>query len=209
MDRNPYNELEAAYVAQICLTWEALNWNYKYFQQLRSSPRDSDPGCPAYIAQQFQQFQVLLQRYVENEPYDHGRRPEIYARMRSVAPKLLQVPEYRGGLFNPLLTCFLDWHKIYSSQNYLFVLPPLRALSDAQFFFVNIYMFQYFHQFAVFRMHMSFWPHLTTVDKLRLLLFTSWDINDIVQGSIYLSNVRLKRRAAPEFFELGLDRKDS
>lgn len=93
---NPYNELEGAYVAQICLTWEALNWNYKYFQRLRDSRRDSDHGCPAYIAQQFQQFQVLLQRYIENEPYEHGRRPEVYARMRGIAPKLLQVPEYRG-----------------------------------------------------------------------------------------------------------------
>ncbi|KAI3454867.1 hypothetical protein Pfo_011536 [Paulownia fortunei] len=94
---NPYHELESAYVAQICLTWEALNWNYKYFQRLRASRREFDPGCPAYIAQQFQQFQVLLQRYVENEPYEHGRRPEIYARMRSLAPKLLQVPEYRDS----------------------------------------------------------------------------------------------------------------
>ncbi|KAM7479703.1 hypothetical protein LguiA_027916 [Lonicera macranthoides] len=95
--RNPYHELEGAYVAQICLTWEALNWNYNYFHRLRATRRDSDPGCPAYIAQQFQQFQVLLQRYVENEPYEHGRRPEIYARMRSLAPKLLQVPEYRDS----------------------------------------------------------------------------------------------------------------
>ncbi|XP_073128124.1 uncharacterized protein [Henckelia pumila] len=94
---NPYQELEAAYVAQICLTWEALNWNYKYFQRLRATRREHDPGCPAYIAQQFQQFQVLLQRYVENEPYEHGRRPEIYARIRSLAPKLLQVPEYRDS----------------------------------------------------------------------------------------------------------------
>lgn len=97
--QNPYQELEGAYVAQICLTWEALNWNYKYFNRLRASRRESDPGCPAYIAQQFQQFQVLLQRYVENEPYEHGRRPEVYARMRSLAPKLLQVPEYRGKCF--------------------------------------------------------------------------------------------------------------
>ncbi|KZV16021.1 hypothetical protein F511_14387 [Dorcoceras hygrometricum] len=95
---NPYQELEAAYVAQICLTWEALNWNYKYFQRLRPSLREHDLGCPAYIAQQFQQFQVMLQRYVENEPYEHGRRPEIYARIRSLAPKLLQVPEYRGRI---------------------------------------------------------------------------------------------------------------
>ncbi|XP_027357386.1 uncharacterized protein LOC113866787 [Abrus precatorius] len=94
--QNPYRELEAAYVAQICLTWEALNWNYKNFQSKRASRgHDVDLGCPATIAQKFQQFQVLLQRYVENEPYEHGRRPEIYARMRHLAPKLLLVPEYR------------------------------------------------------------------------------------------------------------------
>ncbi|GJY14235.1 putative ribosomal protein L34Ae [Tanacetum coccineum] len=95
--QNSYHELEAAYVAQICLTWEALNWNYNYFQQLRASRRESDPGCPAYIAQQFQQFQVVLQRYIENEPYQNGRRPIVFARMRSIAPKLLQVPEYRDS----------------------------------------------------------------------------------------------------------------
>ncbi|EPS63671.1 hypothetical protein M569_11114, partial [Genlisea aurea] len=95
--RNPFHELESAYVAQICLTWEALCWNYKYFKLLRASRKEFDPGCPSYVAQQFQQFQVLLQRYIENEPYEHGRRPEIYARIRSSVPKLLQVPEYRGG----------------------------------------------------------------------------------------------------------------
>lgn len=90
-----YHELEATYVAQVCLAWEALNWNYANFQRKQAASRtEQDPGCPAHIAQQFQQFQVLLQRYVENEPYERGRRPEIYARMRGVAPKLLQVPEY-------------------------------------------------------------------------------------------------------------------
>ncbi|OWM65139.1 uncharacterized protein LOC116215525 [Punica granatum] len=96
--RNPYHELEAAYVAEICLTWEALNWNYKNIRSKHSSKaRDIDPGCPARIAQQFQQFQVLLQRYVENEPYEQGRRPEVFARMRLLATKLLQVPEYRDS----------------------------------------------------------------------------------------------------------------
>ncbi|GMI71537.1 hypothetical protein like AT1G73850 [Hibiscus trionum] len=91
--QNPYHELESAYVAQICLTWEALNWNYKNFEHKRAARKDSD--CPAVVAQQFQQFQVLLQRYIENEPYEQGRRPEVYARMRLLAPKLLLVPEYR------------------------------------------------------------------------------------------------------------------
>eukprot|EP00257_Ricinus_communis_P022839 XP_015582687.1 uncharacterized protein LOC8271822 [Ricinus communis] len=100
--QNPYHELEATYVAQICWTWEALNWNYKNFQRKRASQqRNFDPGCPAHIAQQFQQFQVLLQRYVENEPYEQGRRPEVYARMRLLAPKLLLVPEYRDSEDDP------------------------------------------------------------------------------------------------------------
>ncbi|CAH9088390.1 unnamed protein product [Cuscuta europaea] len=97
---DPYNDLEAAYVAQICLTWEALNWNYKQLQRLLDLRRRRPPedrGCPAYIAQQFQQFQVLLQRYIENEPFEHGRRPEVYARVRGSSPKLLQVPEYRDS----------------------------------------------------------------------------------------------------------------
>ncbi|GAV85428.1 DUF1666 domain-containing protein, partial [Cephalotus follicularis] len=94
---NPYHELEGAYVAQICLTWEALNWNYMNFERKRASRRDFDPGYPAGVAQKFQQFQVLLQRYIENEPYEQGRRPEVYARMRLLAPKLLLVPEYRDS----------------------------------------------------------------------------------------------------------------
>ncbi|KAL2648919.1 hypothetical protein GLYMA_05G234100v4 [Glycine max] len=92
---NPYRELEAAYVAQICLTWEALSWNYKNFRSKHASRQDHDTGCSATVAQQFQQFQVLLQRYIENEPYEHGRRPEIFARMRLLAPNLLLVPEYQ------------------------------------------------------------------------------------------------------------------
>ncbi|VFQ78007.1 unnamed protein product [Cuscuta campestris] len=95
-----YNELEAAYVAQICLTWEALCWNYSHFR--RRHVGGGGGGCPAYVAQQFQQFLVLLQRFIENEPYEEdngcgGKRPEVYARVRRVSPKLLQVPQYRDS----------------------------------------------------------------------------------------------------------------
>ncbi|KAJ8622878.1 hypothetical protein MRB53_031407 [Persea americana] len=94
--KNPYQELEAAYVAQICLTWEALSWNYKNFIRSKASQGEEDSGCQAQIAQEFQQFQVLLQRYIENEPYEHGHRPEVYARMRNCSPRLLQVPEFQA-----------------------------------------------------------------------------------------------------------------
>ncbi|KAJ6801414.1 uncharacterized protein M6B38_197455 [Iris pallida] len=96
--RDPYGELESAYVAQICLTWEALNWNYTNFRQKNSSCNIIEgSGCPARVAQQFQQFQVLLQRFIENEPYEYGRRPEVYARRRISSPNLLQVPEFRDS----------------------------------------------------------------------------------------------------------------
>ncbi|XP_020270176.1 uncharacterized protein LOC109845345 [Asparagus officinalis] len=95
--RDPYQELESAYAAQICLAWEALSWNYENFRQKNSKNIDEGLGCPARIAQEFQQFQVLLQRFIENEPYEFGKRPEVYARRRMSSPKLLHVPEFRDS----------------------------------------------------------------------------------------------------------------
>jgi hypothetical protein len=100
--RDPYPELERVYVAQICLTWEALNWNYTSFRRHNGGGGGGmmtmleERCCPARVAQEFQQFQVLLYRFMENEPFEHGRRPEIYARMKNSSPKLLLVPEFRG-----------------------------------------------------------------------------------------------------------------
>ncbi|KAF9588592.1 hypothetical protein IFM89_013444 [Coptis chinensis] len=94
--RSLYLDLENAYVAQICVAWEALSLNYRSFLPLRALQGEEDPGCPAYMAQQVQQFQVLLQRFIENEPYERGRRPEVYSRIQISSPKLLQVPEFRA-----------------------------------------------------------------------------------------------------------------
>jgi hypothetical protein len=105
--RDPFPDLERAYVAQVCLTWEALNWNYTSFR--RHNGVDGNIAarcCPARVAQEFQQFQVLLHRFIENEPYEYGRRPEVYARMKNSTPKLLLVPEFRG-YSNCALLCLL------------------------------------------------------------------------------------------------------
>ncbi|KAL6627511.1 hypothetical protein ACP70R_031237 [Stipagrostis hirtigluma subsp. patula] len=94
--RDPYPDLERAYVAQVCLTWEALNWNYTSFRRHNAGDGNIESRCcPARAAQEFQQFQVLLHRFIENEPYEYGRRPEVYARMKNSSPKLLLVPEFR------------------------------------------------------------------------------------------------------------------
>ncbi|GFP94153.1 hypothetical protein PHJA_001559800 [Phtheirospermum japonicum] len=64
---DPYQDIETAYVAQVCLTWEALHCQYTQLTQKIS----------CHSAQQFQQFQVLLQRFIENEPFEMGSRPEM------------------------------------------------------------------------------------------------------------------------------------
>ncbi|KAI3989252.1 hypothetical protein MKX01_007889 [Papaver californicum] len=88
---DPHQDLEAAYVAQICLTWEALHCQYTQLSQ-KILPNPENPTCYSRVAQLFQQFLVLLQRFVENEPFEQGLRPEIYARTRSSFTKMLQVP---------------------------------------------------------------------------------------------------------------------
>eukprot|EP00268_Persea_americana_P029182 TRINITY_DN28243_c0_g1_i2.p1 TRINITY_DN28243_c0_g1~~TRINITY_DN28243_c0_g1_i2.p1 ORF type:complete len:429 (+),score=117.98 TRINITY_DN28243_c0_g1_i2:609-1895(+) len=88
---DPCQDLETAYVAQICLTWEALHCQYTQLsQKISSQPENST--CYSHVAQRFQQFQVLLQRFIENEPFEQGHRAEIYARSRCSLPMFLQVP---------------------------------------------------------------------------------------------------------------------
>nr|GMC51976.1 uncharacterized protein LOC109190249 isoform X1 [Ipomoea batatas] len=93
---DPYQDLETAYVAQVCLTWEIIHCQYtQLIQKISSQPESSTTYN--HCSQQFQQFQVLLQRFIENEPYEQGLRPEIYARMRSSLP-ILQVPKIQGSI---------------------------------------------------------------------------------------------------------------
>lgn len=93
---DPYQDIETAYVAQICLTWEALHYQYTQLSQKITCQPDN-PTSYIHSAQQFQQFQVLLQRFIENEPFEEGLRAEIYARSRNTLPKLLQVPNIKGS----------------------------------------------------------------------------------------------------------------
>ncbi|KAL8466559.1 hypothetical protein ACS0TY_035573 [Phlomoides rotata] len=93
---DPHQDLETAYVAHVCLTWEALHCQYtQLIQKISCQPERSTSYNQS--AQQFQQFQVLLQRFIENEPFEQGSRPEIYARTRKSLPKLLQVPKIQAS----------------------------------------------------------------------------------------------------------------
>ncbi|KAG6502080.1 uncharacterized protein LOC121998491 isoform X1 [Zingiber officinale] len=92
---DPCQNLEAAYVAQVSLSWEALHCQYLQLNQ-RILMQSEHFGSYGYAAQAFQQFQVLLQRFVENEPFDQGSRVDIYANSRSLQSKFLQVPNFLG-----------------------------------------------------------------------------------------------------------------
>lgn len=92
----PYQDLEIAYVAQICLTWEALHCQYTQLSQIVLC-QPENPTCYNRSAQHLQQFQVLLQRFSENEPFQEGLRAEIYARARNILPMLLQIPNIQGS----------------------------------------------------------------------------------------------------------------
>ncbi|KAL6553009.1 hypothetical protein OROGR_006851 [Orobanche gracilis] len=86
-------DLEAVYVGQMCLSWEFLNWQYDKALDLW----DSDPrGIRRYneVAGEFQQFQVLLQRFLEDEPFQ-GPRAKNYVKTRCAVRNLLQVPVIR------------------------------------------------------------------------------------------------------------------
>uniref|UniRef100_A0A1D1XEB6 Uncharacterized protein n=1 Tax=Anthurium amnicola TaxID=1678845 RepID=A0A1D1XEB6_9ARAE len=92
---DPYQDLETGYVAHICLTWEALHCQYMQLMQ-KISLQPENPTSYCFAAQAFQEFQVLLHRFIENEPFEHGSRVEIYTRARHSMPRLLQVPSFQG-----------------------------------------------------------------------------------------------------------------
>lgn len=87
-------DLELVYVGQVCLSWEILHWQHGKAQELQEY--DSQ-GLHRYnqVAGDFQLFQVLLQRFIENEPFQ-GPRVHNYVSNRCVLRNLLQVPVIRG-----------------------------------------------------------------------------------------------------------------
>ncbi|KAF2299208.1 hypothetical protein GH714_030968 [Hevea brasiliensis] len=91
--RELHSDLEMVYVGQMCLSWEILHWQYEKVLEIW----DSDPyGMRQYneVAGEFQQFQVLMQRFIENERFE-GPRVQNYVKNRCDLRNLLQVPVVR------------------------------------------------------------------------------------------------------------------
>ena len=90
-----HGDLELVYVGQVCLSWEILCWQHKRVQVLKQC--DSQwPRSYNLVAGDFQLFQVLMQRFLEDEPFQ-GPRIQNYVKNRCVIRNLLQVPVIKGN----------------------------------------------------------------------------------------------------------------
>ncbi|KAI4389056.1 hypothetical protein MLD38_001320 [Melastoma candidum] len=85
-----HSDLETVYVGQMCLSWEFLHWQYTKALELWESDQDSLYRYNE-VAGEFQQFQVVLQRFLENEKFE-GTRVQCYVRTRHFLRNLVQIP---------------------------------------------------------------------------------------------------------------------
>ncbi|XP_074375088.1 uncharacterized protein LOC141716807 [Apium graveolens] len=92
--RSLESDLEMVYVAQTCLSWEALHHQYRKVKALVAS--SSNGGFYDKIAERFQKFQILVERFMENERVGKGKRYWTYIQRRSSIKSLLQVPAVSG-----------------------------------------------------------------------------------------------------------------
>lgn len=90
-----HGDLEMVYVGHACLSWEILQWQYGKAREMREVDHDHG-GFRRYnqVAGEFQLLRVLLQRFIEDEPFQ-GPRIEYYVKNRCVLRGLLQVPAIR------------------------------------------------------------------------------------------------------------------
>ncbi|KAE9607369.1 hypothetical protein Lal_00026944 [Lupinus albus] len=90
-----HRDLELVYVGQVCNSWEILCWQHKKSQELKQF--DSQwPHRYNLVADEFQLFQVLMQRFIENEPFQ-GPRIQNYAKNRGFIRNLIQVPSIKDN----------------------------------------------------------------------------------------------------------------
>lgn len=90
--RSLESDFEMVYVAQSCLSWEALHRQYKTVEALACS---TNGVFHHNVAAKFQNFQILLERFMEDERCE-GKRFWSYVKGRFSLNSLLQVPELSG-----------------------------------------------------------------------------------------------------------------
>lgn len=95
--RSLESDLELVYVAQTCLSWEALHHHYRKVKALIAS--SANGVFYGNIAERFQKFEILIERFMENERGGKSKRYRTYVQRRSSIKSLLQVPPVSGTSF--------------------------------------------------------------------------------------------------------------
>lgn len=97
--RDLHKDFETVYVGQICLCWAILHWQFGQVKKLLDCDNSLAIHHYNQVAEEFQHFQVLLQRFLDDEPFRTGPRVKIYAYSRCSVRHLLQVPVIKGNLY--------------------------------------------------------------------------------------------------------------
>lgn len=92
--RSLESDFELVYVAQSCLSWEVLHYQYIKVEALSNSS-SQNLSFSDNVVGEFQKFQVLLERFMEEERCE-GTRVWNYVRGRFSLKSLLQVPKVSG-----------------------------------------------------------------------------------------------------------------
>lgn len=99
-------DLEFVYIGQVCLSWEILRWQYGKLKLLL----EYEYAHRSYnvVAGEYQQLQVLMHRFLEDEPIQ-GPRIKHYVENRCLCRSLLQVPIIKGDIYVYIYTytCFV------------------------------------------------------------------------------------------------------
>ncbi|KAK0574689.1 hypothetical protein LWI29_027389 [Acer saccharum] len=91
-------EFELVYVGQLCLSWEILHWQYRKAIELQQYDHQEYRQYNQ-VAEEFQLFQVLLQRFIENEPFQSLPRVQNYVNNRCAHCNFLHVPVIKDDNF--------------------------------------------------------------------------------------------------------------
>ncbi|KAI4389052.1 hypothetical protein MLD38_001316 [Melastoma candidum] len=97
--RSLESDLELAYVAQTCLSWEILCYQQKKVEDLleNSSTSRASIRFNHIMVEELQKFRVLVQRFTEDERFLSRCRYREYVQARASSKSLLQVPEITEG----------------------------------------------------------------------------------------------------------------
>uniref|UniRef100_A0A7N0UB14 Uncharacterized protein n=1 Tax=Kalanchoe fedtschenkoi TaxID=63787 RepID=A0A7N0UB14_KALFE len=88
-------EFERIYVAQLCLSWEALHHQYRMVEDYLANSSTQHGFFDTNVAGEFQKFHVILNRFMEDE-WNQGKRYLNYVQRRFSDKTFLQVPQLSG-----------------------------------------------------------------------------------------------------------------